>query len=141
MTPLPLSSAKAGYLLSLSSAPGSSEPSPYTICNLSANRRSSPQTHLHDLYRFENTWYRFPLFYGLIAVCLNRVLNIQTVLAIAWVVLTKWLTIGRRLRLGQVQLLQVPFWVLLTYTFTKSSYGPARSVALVSVKIAQQGIR
>ena len=112
-------------------------PHRYTICNLLADHRSSPfMTSIAS----GTPGIASPLFYGRIAVCFNCVLNCQTVFAIAWVVLTKWLTIGRRLRQGQVQLLRVPLWVLSTYTLTRSSYRPARSVVLVSVKTAQRGI-
>ena len=54
------------------------------------------QIHLHSLRLFKDTWYRFGLLYGLIALCFICVLSIQGVLAMIWVVVTKWLVIGRR---------------------------------------------
>lgn len=54
------------------------------------------QIHFHDLQLFKNTWYRFGLLYGLISLCFICVLNVQSILAMAWVILTKWLVIGRR---------------------------------------------
>lgn len=54
------------------------------------------QIHLHGLRLFKDTWYRFGLLYALIALCFICVLTIQGILAMAWVVLTKWLVIGQR---------------------------------------------
>jgi len=54
------------------------------------------QIHFSDLQLFDDVWYRFGLLYGLIAVCFICVLNVQGVLAMIWVILTKWLVIGRR---------------------------------------------
>jgi len=54
------------------------------------------QIHLHHLRLFKEVWYRFALLYALIVIFFICVLNIQAVLAMAWVVLTKWLVIGRR---------------------------------------------
>lgn len=54
------------------------------------------QIHFRHLHLFDDTWYRFGLLYGLIAICFICVLNIQAILAMAWVILTKWLIIGRR---------------------------------------------
>ena len=54
------------------------------------------QIHLHHLHLFKDTWYRFALLYGLIAACFIVVLNLQAILAMAWVILMKWLIIGRR---------------------------------------------
>ncbi|KAJ7167921.1 acetyl-CoA synthetase-like protein [Mycena filopes] len=47
-----------------------------------------------EIYR--PSWFRPAIIYGLIAVCFVIVLNLQALLAIAWVVGTKWLVIGRR---------------------------------------------
>jgi hypothetical protein len=54
------------------------------------------QIHLRWLHLFREVWYRFGLLYGLINICFICVLNIQAVLAMAWVILTKWLIIGQR---------------------------------------------
>lgn len=54
------------------------------------------QIHLHGLHLFKDTWYRLGLLYGLVSVGFICVLSIQAVLALAWVVLAKWLVIGRR---------------------------------------------
>jgi hypothetical protein len=54
------------------------------------------QIHLRPLHLFRNTWYRFGLLYGLIAVGFILVLTTQAVLAMVWAILTKWLVIGRR---------------------------------------------
>lgn len=54
------------------------------------------QIHLRDLRLFKEAWYRFALLYSLITLCFICVLNIQAVLAMIWVILTKWLVIGRR---------------------------------------------
>ncbi|KAJ6481523.1 acetyl-CoA synthetase-like protein, partial [Mycena vitilis] len=55
---------------------------------------------LHESHRvteiYRPSWFRPATIYGLIGLCFVVVLNIQAVLAIAWVVGTKWLIIGRR---------------------------------------------
>lgn len=52
--------------------------------------------HLHHGHVFKHTWYVFGTIYGFIAVCFVVVLNIQALGAILWVILTKWIIIGRR---------------------------------------------
>ncbi|KAJ7127673.1 AMP-dependent synthetase and ligase [Mycena epipterygia] len=47
-----------------------------------------------EIYR--PSWFRPATIYGLIGLCFVIVLNIQAVLAIAWVIVTKWIVIGRR---------------------------------------------
>ncbi|KAJ7034277.1 acetyl-CoA synthetase-like protein [Mycena alexandri] len=47
-----------------------------------------------EIYR--PSWFRPGTIYGLIAVCFVIVLNLQALLAIAWVVATKWIVIGQR---------------------------------------------
>ncbi|KAJ7212625.1 AMP-dependent synthetase and ligase [Mycena pura] len=47
-----------------------------------------------DIYR--ESWFRPGTIYGLIALCFVIVLNVQALVAIGWVVATKWLVIGRR---------------------------------------------
>jgi hypothetical protein len=54
------------------------------------------QIHLRELHLFKEAWYRFALLYGLITIGFICVLSVQGVLAMAWVILTKWLIIGRR---------------------------------------------
>lgn len=48
----------------------------------------------HNL--FGPTWYRIGTLYGLIALAFIIVLNIQAFGAMLWVVLSKWMIIGRR---------------------------------------------
>ncbi|KAF7357014.1 Peroxisomal-coenzyme a synthetase [Mycena venus] len=68
------------------------------------------QLHLHarHLHIYRPVWYRPGLMYGLIAISFVIVLNLQAILALAWVVVTKWIVIGRR-REGR-------------YSWDKSSY-------------------
>ncbi|KAF7353427.1 Peroxisomal-coenzyme a synthetase [Mycena sanguinolenta] len=47
-----------------------------------------------DIYR--PSWFRPGIIYGLIGLCFVVVLNIQAILAILWVIATKWIVIGRR---------------------------------------------
>ncbi|PFH50931.1 hypothetical protein AMATHDRAFT_143766 [Amanita thiersii Skay4041] len=51
---------------------------------------------LHRFDLFKPTWYRFGILYGLIAFCFVIVLNIQAILSLLWVILTKWAVIRRR---------------------------------------------
>ncbi|KAJ6485731.1 acetyl-CoA synthetase-like protein [Mycena sanguinolenta] len=48
------------------------------------------------LHIYHPAWYRPAVMYGLIAVSFIIVLNIQAILALWWVVVTKWLLLGRR---------------------------------------------
>jgi len=52
--------------------------------------------HLQDLALFEPRWYLFALFYGLIAGAFVVALTTQGIIAIMWVIVTKWLVIGKR---------------------------------------------
>lgn len=52
--------------------------------------------HLDYRHMFAETWYNLAVLYGLIATCFIIVLNVQAWLAMGWVILTKWLVIGRR---------------------------------------------
>lgn len=54
------------------------------------------QIHLRDLHLFKEAWYRFALLYGLITLGFICVLNTQAILAMIWVIITKWLVIGQR---------------------------------------------
>ncbi|KAJ3868476.1 acetyl-CoA synthetase-like protein [Lentinula novae-zelandiae] len=45
---------------------------------------------------FQDHWYRFGILYGLISASFIVVLNIQALLCVLWVLLTKWIVIGRR---------------------------------------------
>ncbi|KAF7353532.1 Acetyl-CoA synthetase-like protein [Mycena sanguinolenta] len=47
-----------------------------------------------EIYR--PSWFRPAIIYGLIGFCFVIVLNIQAILAIIWVIATKWIVIGRR---------------------------------------------
>jgi hypothetical protein len=47
-----------------------------------------------EIYR--PSWFRPAIIYGLIGLCFVVVLNIQAILAILWVIATKWAVIGRR---------------------------------------------
>ncbi|KAJ7246783.1 acetyl-CoA synthetase-like protein [Mycena haematopus] len=50
--------------------------------------------HVTEIYR--PSWFRPAIIYGLIGLCFVIVLNIQAILAILWVIATKWIVIGRR---------------------------------------------
>lgn len=52
--------------------------------------------HLPYLHLFAATWYRPGVMYGLIATCFIIVVFLLSLIAVAWVVGTKWLIIGRR---------------------------------------------
>ncbi|KAK7038712.1 hypothetical protein VNI00_010596 [Paramarasmius palmivorus] len=64
--------------------------------------------HLNRLELFSPHWHNFGVLYGFIASCFVLVLTIQALLSLLWVILTKWIVIGRR-RPGQ-------------YHWDKSSY-------------------
>lgn len=55
---------------------------------------------LHDSKQvteiYHPSWFRPAMIYGLIGLCFVIVLNIQALLAILWVIATKWVVIGRR---------------------------------------------
>lgn len=52
--------------------------------------------HLSYLHLFDPTWYRLPTLYGLIASAFVLLLLLQSLAAMAWVIATKWIVIGRR---------------------------------------------
>lgn len=52
--------------------------------------------HFRKQDLFGQTWYRIGTLYGLIALAFIIVLNIQAFGAMFWVVLSKWMIIGRR---------------------------------------------
>jgi hypothetical protein len=52
--------------------------------------------HLKRIDFFAPRWYRICTLYGLIACFFVIVLNVQAILALLWVILTKWIVIGRR---------------------------------------------
>ncbi|KAJ8092843.1 putative NRPS-like protein biosynthetic cluster [Marasmius tenuissimus] len=56
------------------------------------------QLHLHlgRLHLFDIKWYNFGILYGFIACCFIVVLSIQAILTLLWVIITKWIVIGRR---------------------------------------------
>ena len=54
------------------------------------------QIHLPALHLFRQTWYNLGILFGVIACCFTTVLTLQAWIAMAWVVATKWLLIGRR---------------------------------------------
>ncbi|KAJ7493280.1 acetyl-CoA synthetase-like protein [Mycena galericulata] len=57
------------------------------------------QLHLHEnhiIHIYRRVWYRPGVVYGFIAMAFIVVLNIQAILALAWVVIAKWIVIGRR---------------------------------------------
>jgi ABC-type multidrug transport system fused ATPase/permease subunit len=45
---------------------------------------------------FEENWWLFGILYGLIALFFVIVLNLQAMVALLWVILTKWVVIGQR---------------------------------------------
>lgn len=52
--------------------------------------------HARNLHLYASVWYRPAVLYGLIASIFVVTLTIQSMLAMTWVVITKWLVIGRR---------------------------------------------
>ncbi|PPQ70848.1 hypothetical protein CVT24_001055 [Panaeolus cyanescens] len=76
-----------------------------------------------DLFR--PTWYRLGVLYGFIAGSFVVVLNIQGLLAMLWVILTKWIIIGRR-REGR-------------YDWDKSSYCQRWQLHLVLSRFLYKG--
>lgn len=53
--------------------------------------------HVDGVNFFAATWYRPGTIYGLIASAFIVVLSLQSVLAMLWVIITKWIVIGRRM--------------------------------------------
>ncbi len=56
------------------------------------------QLHIHfpETHFLSPVWYRVVVLYGIIALAFVVVLNLQALAAILWVILTKWIVIGRR---------------------------------------------
>ncbi|KAG7445147.1 AMP-dependent synthetase and ligase [Guyanagaster necrorhizus] len=56
------------------------------------------QLHIHfpEVHFFSPVWYRVVVLYGLIAIGFAVVLNLQALAVILWVIVTKWIIIGRR---------------------------------------------
>ena len=54
------------------------------------------QLTIHFPQLFIRTWYTFAIIYGLITVAFIAALDGQAILAMLWVIITKWLVIGRR---------------------------------------------
>ncbi|KAL0576753.1 hypothetical protein V5O48_005243, partial [Marasmius crinis-equi] len=56
------------------------------------------QLHIHfrHIGLFHGKWYTFGVLYGFIASCFIFMLSIQVILALLWVIVTKWIVIGRR---------------------------------------------
>jgi hypothetical protein len=52
--------------------------------------------HLASRHLFQEAWYRFGILYGLIAGAFVTALFIQSIISLLWVILTKWIIIGRR---------------------------------------------
>ncbi|KAK7062500.1 peroxisomal-coenzyme a synthetase [Favolaschia claudopus] len=74
---------------------------------------------------YRPSWYRPGIIYGLIALCFVVVLNLQGIVAILWVITTKWLVIGRR-RDGQ-------------YLWNVSNYCQRWQLHLVLSRVAFKG--
>ncbi|KAJ7780297.1 AMP-dependent synthetase and ligase [Mycena maculata] len=80
-------------------------------------------THLLHIYRHD--WYRPGIIYGVIAISFIIVLNVQAILALLWVVIAKWMVIGRR-RDGR-------------YSWDKSSYCQRWQLHLVLSRFIYKG--
>ncbi|KAF5338042.1 hypothetical protein D9758_014244 [Tetrapyrgos nigripes] len=52
--------------------------------------------HLASHHLFQEAWYRFGILYGFISGAFVVALLVQAILSMLWVILTKWLIIGRR---------------------------------------------
>jgi len=69
----------------------------WSICAVAA-AQILRQIHIHLVYLqlFDMNWYRLGTLYGLTAVCFVVVMSIQGILSMLWVILTKWILLGRR---------------------------------------------
>ncbi|KAJ7708845.1 acetyl-CoA synthetase-like protein [Mycena rosella] len=86
------------------------------------------QLHLHAnhvLHIYRAVWYRPGVVFGFVAVSFIIVLNIQAILALTWVIVTKWIVIGRR-RDGR-------------YAWDKSSYCQRWQLHLVLSRFIYKG--
>ena len=54
------------------------------------------QIHLPKFHFFDPHWFRLGILYGLVAMCFTAILAVQGIIALLWVIVTKWLIIGRR---------------------------------------------
>ena len=81
--------------------------------------------HLEDLDLFRPRWYLFGVFYGLIAAAFVVALTLQGIIAIMWVIVTKWLVIGKRKEGG--------------YDWDQSSYCQRWQVHLVLSRFMAKG--
>ncbi|KAJ3968881.1 acetyl-CoA synthetase-like protein [Lentinula raphanica] len=52
--------------------------------------------YLPHFILFQDHWYRFGILYGIISASFVVVLNVQALLCVLWVLLTKWIVIGQR---------------------------------------------
>ncbi|KAF5386410.1 hypothetical protein D9757_006671 [Collybiopsis confluens] len=52
--------------------------------------------HLPSIHLFQQQWYSFGILYGVIAASFVSVLTLQAFLSMFWVILTKWIILGRR---------------------------------------------
>lgn len=103
------------------------------------------QIHIRHLRLFQENWYRFGLLYGLITASFICVLTIQAILAMAGVILTKWLVIGQRKEgsypWDKSSYCESLFLLHLIHKLMRCFNRSTVAVALGSVKTAQQGIR
>jgi hypothetical protein len=86
------------------------------------------QLHLHHnrlLHIYRPVWYRPGVIYGFISISFIIVLNLQAILALVWVIVTKWIVIGRR-RDGR-------------YAWDKSSYCQRWQLHLVLSRFIYKG--
>jgi hypothetical protein len=81
--------------------------------------------HQHHIRIYRTVWYRPGMVFGFIALCFIVVLNLQAFFALIWVVLTKWIIIGRR-RDGR-------------YPWDKSSYCQRWQIHLVLSRFIYKG--
>lgn len=54
------------------------------------------QLYIHLPHLFQDRWYRFGILYGITTSCFVIILNMQALVCIIWVILTKWIVIGQR---------------------------------------------
>ncbi|KAJ7607839.1 acetyl-CoA synthetase-like protein [Mycena polygramma] len=83
------------------------------------------QLHMRYLHIFRRVWYRPGVIFGFIAMSFIIVLSIQAFIALCWVILTKWIVIGRR-RDGR-------------YAWDKSSYCQRWQLHLVLSRFIYKG--
>jgi hypothetical protein len=55
------------------------------------------QVYIHmPGHQFAQRWYQFAVVYGFIGASFVAILTVQALLSLAWVIITKWIIIGRR---------------------------------------------